>query len=362
MPVRPLRVLLSGPGLIGRKHAEILLAGRGAVLGAIVAPDHDPNVKFIKTCGVQHYTSIKQALTRESFDAAIVASPNIFHGEQTLACLEAGLPTLVEKPLADTLADAAQIASASERLGVPVLVGHHRTHSPLLGVAKSFLDSPEFGRLVSVFGSAQFYKPPDYFEAGPWRTKKGGGPILINLIHEVGFLRYLAGEIVSVSAVASKAHRNYEVEDTVGIIFTFENGAIGTFLLSDTAASSKSWEMTAGENPVYPYFPDEDCYHFAGDMGSIDFPSMHVRTYKGTLKRTWWGPFEEARLAHERSDPLVRQIDHFVQVAHGESKPLVSARDGYRNILVLEAVRRSAEQRRAVDVAEIVAEAEKAGV
>ena len=358
---QPLKFLLSGPGLIGRKHAEILLANADTILPVIVAPAHDPNIKFIKDYGARHYTSVEAALASERFDAAIIASPNIFHGDQTLACLNAGLPTLVEKPLADSLGDAARIARASESLGVPVLVGHHRTHSPLLGVAKSFLDSAEFGRLVSVFGSAQFYKPGDYFEAGPWRTKKGGGPILINLIHEIGFLRYLAGEIGSVSATASKSVRSFEVEDTVGIVFTFENGAIGTFLLSDTAASSKSWEMTAGENPVYPNFPDQDCYHFAGDMGSLDFPSMRTRTYLDAPKRTWWGPFREGQLGPEHKDPLVLQIDHFIKVIRGEARPLVSAHDGYRNMLVLTAITRAAEERRTVSVTEIAAEAKVSG-
>src|SRR5262245_4661195 len=61
-----------------------------------------------------------------------------------------------------------------------------------------------------------FCKPDNYFEAGPWRRQPGGGPLLINMVHEVGNLRSLCGEIVAVQAFASSATRNFPVEDTGG--------------------------------------------------------------------------------------------------------------------------------------------------
>jgi len=100
---------------------------------------------------------------------------------------------LVEKPITDNIDDARKLADRSEDARVPVLVGHHRTYSPLLDAAVAFLNSARFGRLVAVQGSALFYKPVKYFKDGAWRTKVGGGPILINLIHEIGLLRYFCG-------------------------------------------------------------------------------------------------------------------------------------------------------------------------
>jgi predicted dehydrogenase len=62
------------------------------------------------------------------------------------------------------------------------------------------------------------------------------------MIHEVDNLRAMVGEIVAVQAIASSAIRKFPVEDTVAINLHFENGALGAFLLSDTAASAKSWD------------------------------------------------------------------------------------------------------------------------
>jgi predicted dehydrogenase len=157
-------------------------------------------------------------------------------------------------------------------------------------------------------------------------------------------------------ALASNSVRRFEVEDSVSISLRFANGALGTFMLSDTAASSKSWEMTAGENPAYPHFPDEDCYHFAGTQGSLDFPSMHVRSYAKGSDRSWWVPFLSERLAVERRDPLAAQLDHFIAVIRGQEEPLVTAQDGYRNMLVIEAIACSIQEKRIVDLVELEAE------
>src|SRR6202000_2133858 len=152
------------------------------------------------------------------------------------------------------------------------IVGHHRAHSPLMAAARAVIEAGRRGRLLAIRGTAIFYKPPEYFDAGPWRRELGGGPILINLIHEIGIMRTLCGEIAAVQAIASNTLRGFPVEDTVAINLRFRNGALGTFVLSDTGASPRSWEMTSRENPVYPTYPDEDCYSITGVLGSLDFP------------------------------------------------------------------------------------------
>lgn len=348
---RPLEFLLSGPGLIGRQHAQLVQKHASCRLAAIVAPDREENVEYAASIDVPIYSSVEDAIASRRFDAAIISSPNLNHAEQASVCIKSRIPVLIEKPLTDDLASAHQLVQLAEAEAVPVLVGHHRTYSPLLKTAQSFLQSEEFGRPVALQGSAVFYKPKDYFEAGPWRTQIGGGPILINFIHEVGLMRFFFGEIASVFGDASNEMRGFEVEDTVAITLRFVNGALGTFLLSDAAASANSWEMTSGENPRYPHHPDLNCYHFAGSNGSLDFPSMQVRFYRKDTGPSWWSKFQFGRKSTDRADPLRLQLDHFVDVIRGNASPRVSARDGYRNMLVVQALKTSIESRKIVEVA-----------
>jgi predicted dehydrogenase len=199
-------------------------------------------------------------------------------------------------------------------------------------------------------GSAQFCKPNHYFKDGPWRREPGGGPILINLIHEIGNLRSLCGEITAVQAISSSSVRRFPVEDTVVINLAFASGALGTFVLSDTAATAKSWEQTSRENPAYPTYADEDCYAIAGTIGSLAIPTMRLKYYGPDTEPSWWTPFHEEVLEIHREDPLTRQLDQFLQVISGQCKPLVTATDGLRNLMVTEAVRRSAVTRNIVQI------------
>lgn len=345
-----LRFLISGPGLIGKQHARLIEQSDDCELVAIVAPDHAQNKEFAAAHSVRFYTDLEQALSEQKIDACIISSPNAFHYDQASICLARGIPCLVEKPVTDSLETAAELVEQVKRSGVPLLVGHHRRYSVLLDKAVEFLHSERFGRLVALQGAALFYKPASYFVDGPWRAVAGGGPILINLIHEVDLMRQFGGEIASVQALAGHDIRNFAVEDTVSIGIKFRNGALGSFLLSDIAASSKSWEMTSGENPAYPHFPDEACYHFAGTNGSLDFPSMQVKAYGGEDKRSWWKPFEAFALDFAPRDPLTAQLEHFVDVIRNGTAPRVTAEDGYRNMLVIDAIQRSIETRAAVDL------------
>ena len=158
---------------------------------------------------------------------------------------------LLEKPIAPTVEEGERLLRAADAAGARILIGHHRAHSPIMAKAKEIVERGTLGTLVAVMGSAVFFKPDHYFADGPWRREPGGGPILINMIHEVHNLRILCGEIVAVQAFASDATRGFPVEDTVAINLRFASGALGSFMLSDTAACARELGThVAGEQGV----------------------------------------------------------------------------------------------------------------
>ena len=257
---------------------------------------------------------------------------------RSIACIDAGIPILLEKPIATTLAEGERLVKIVEQKNASVLIGHHRAHSPIMAKAKEIIDAGTLGRLVGIMGSAVFFKPDHYFTDNPWRKQHGAGPILLNMIHEVHNLRMLCGDIVAVQAFSSNAIRGFPVEDTVSISLRFANGALGSFLLSDTAACARSWEQTSQENKAYPTYEDEDCYVIAGTFGSLSVPTMRLKTYAKAEDRSWWKPFDESVAATTREDPLERQMEHFGAVVRGEAKPIVSARDGCENLRITTAI------------------------
>lgn len=333
---RTLRIAVVGAGLIGRQHARRVLGRPRLELRYVVDPFADP-------AGVPTgpATALVADLQRAlgDVDGVVLATPNAAHRDGALAAIAAGVPVLVEKPIADTLEAAEEIVTAAEASGVPVLVGHHRRYSPLLARAVEIIGSGAIGDPVAVMGSALFRKPDDYFETAPWRTEAGGGPILINLVHDVDALRALCGEIVRVQAVAGSAARGLAVEDTAALTLRFASGALGTFIVSDAAASARSWEQTSRENPGYDTAEDEDCYHVAGTRGSLSVPTLRLRTYAG--EASWSERSTVTTVAAPRQDPLDLQLEHFERVLRGETAPRVSAREGLQSLRVVHAVAES---------------------
>jgi len=348
--MRKLRIAVAGAGYIGQAHMDVAQRSLTCTLSAIVDPSSAAVLRAAEA-GVPLYASLEELFERDRPDGVILATPNQLHVPQALACIEAGLPTLLEKPIAPSVAEGKTLVDAVARSGAKLLVGHHRAHSPIMAKAREVVASGQLGRLVTVVGSATFFKPDAYFADGPWRREPGGGPILINMIHEVHNLRMLCGDIVAVQAFASQATRGFAVEDTVAINLRFANGALGTFMLSDTAASPRSWEQTSQENKAYPSYDDEDCYVISGTNGSLSVPTMRLKTYPRPEDRSWWKPFEVGSVGMVRDDPLKHQIEHFGAVIRGEAEPLVSARDGLLNLRITEAIAEAARTGRVIELA-----------
>jgi len=343
-------LVIVGPGLIGSKHIELIKSNKRCVLSAIVAPNHEHDKKIAQQLGVPLYFNLDKLFNAASPDGVIICSPNKFHVKQSILCIKKSIPVLVEKPISHSYKSGLKIIQELEKNNAKLLVGHHRTYSPIIAEAKKVIKDNKIGQVVTLMGSALFYKPSKYFTDGPWRKKIGGGPILINLIHEIGNFRALCGEIESVSAVTSKKIRKFEVEDTVALIFSFKNGSLGTFLLSDTAASPKSWEQTSGENPAFSHYPDEDCYVLSGTRGSLSMPSMKLRTYPKNVTPSWSSNFKTELIKIKKINPLESQLNHFLDVIDGTSEPKVSAYDGLENLRILEAILKSARFEKLVHV------------
>ncbi|WP_068115665.1 Gfo/Idh/MocA family protein [Tropicimonas marinistellae] len=343
---RDVRLAIAGVGLVGKRHADAMFKTDGVRLVGVADPS-DEGRQYAQVQDTRHYETLAELLEGELPDGVILATPTPLHVEQALACVEAGVPALIEKPLADS-ADAgdALVRRAAERR-IPLLVGHHRRYNPLIQRARAVIESGEIGEVRAVQASCWFYKPDGYFDVAPWRKRRGAGPISVNLVHDIDLMRHLCGEILSVQAQASPSLRGYENEDVAAALFRFEGGAIGTISVSDSVVAPWSWEMTSQENPIYPA-TSESCYLIGGSQGSLSLPDLRMWTHRGA--RDWWQPISATSLLRNASDPLINQIAHFAEVIRGRAKPLVSGLEGLRTLRVVEAIQRSAETGRWTDV------------
>ena len=337
--MRPVKLAVIGLGLMGSRHVEIAQSFDGCEL--VAACDLDASLRVVADRhGVPFFRDIGEMLDRAKPNGAIIATQSANHVDTFAACARRGVHALIEKPVADTTEAALRIAELADTTNTHVLVGHHRRHNPLVQAAHAVVTGGEIGDLLAVSMMWTLMKPDGYFDIG-WRSvRPDGGPVLINLVHELDILRYVCGEIDQVFAQGRSAARGFEVEDSVSISITFQNGAVATILGSDVATAPWSYEATTGENPLYYNVP-ENCYYFTGTHGALAFPRMELWKYPDPDRRGWQHRMERSVLPVTRADSLTVQLAHFCDVVRGTQPPLVDARDGARSLAAALAVLRS---------------------
>lgn len=335
------RIAVAGAGLIGRAHIARILAEPRMALIAIIDPSDDARALAAEH-GVIWWRDLDTALALARPDGVVIATPTALHAGQGLLAIAANTPMLMEKPIADTLEGARTLVQAAKAAGVPILVGHHRRHSPAAAAARALIQAGTLGKIVAVHGSCLFRKPDSYFDGpGAWRSQPGGGVVLINLVHVIDDLRHLCGDIATVQAMTSAQTRGFAVEDTAAILLRFTSGALATLIASDAATAPWSWEMTSGENAAYP-LTDQNCYWVTGTAGSLAVPQMEWWQHQGD---GWMTGMGAARFPVPDGDPLTRQMTHFCDVIAGAT-PVLDGAGGMQTLAaalaVIEAARTGA--------------------
>jgi predicted dehydrogenase len=341
------RLAVIGLGMIGKLHAETLRKIEELEFVAVADVD-EKHRQTAETLGVPYYRSYEEMIAKEKIDGVVAAVPNDLHLPVGKTCAEKGLHLLVEKPIAGTLAEADALCAAAKKNGVHLMIGHHRRHNPHINALRETVRGGGIGKLIGVNAIWAILKPKNYF-TGPfsWRTKKGAGPMLINVIHEIDNLRYICGEITRLYAEVSHGARKFEVADSIAVSLRLENDAMATIFFTDSAPGNVAYETNTGEN-LFFYHSQKTCYHYFGTEGTIDFPQLRKTFYRDEAKAGWQFPLDETGLKIDREDPYERQLKHFGRVIQGKELPICSGEDARKTLQVTLAIEQSSETGKAV--------------
>lgn len=346
-----------GSGLIGPRHAKAVLQDPSCSLHCIVDPS-PAAASVTKGLGTSFYLSISDMLASPSGkpDAAIVCTPNQTHVALSTELFSAGIHVLCEKPLSVEIPSGESLlAQARAHPSLHLLAGHHRRFNPYAVATKRILASKthSLGQITAISGLWALYKPPFCFDPPTeWRRSgESGGPVWINLIHEIDILHYLLdSRVVRVAAFETPKRRGHDAEEGGAVVLHFASGVVGTFLLSDAVVSPHAFEMGTGENPAIPK-TRRDVYRIFGTEGTLSVPDLRRsfydvadgadKSWNSELSEVtetlegWLGEEERAKV------PFELQVAHFVRVIRGGEKPVCSGEDGLAAVGVAEAVRKA---------------------
>lgn len=347
MTQRTLRVGVIGCGKIARSHAEAVRDIPDAELVAFCDADLSRAQAFAEEFGASLATeSLETFLAKGNLDVALICTPHPLHEQQVIACAEAGVNVLCEKPIAVKLESADRMIEAADRAEVSFGVIFQRRFWPSTQRIRKAIDAGEMGKLTFGSASALLWRPESYFAADPWRGKwatEGGGVMMNQAIHAVDLLQWFMGPAVEVyGRIALLAHGDYiDVEDTVAATVTFESGALGVI------------EAITTINPDFGYR-----VAVYGDNGAT--ASVHENP-EGTLgiNDLWtFGPGAEARAAWEAAEkgqpgfPKYHQLQiaEFLDAVRAGWPPAITGRDARNSLAIILGIYESSRTGKPVDL------------
>lgn len=299
--------------------------------------DHDAQVA--QELEVPLYNDYTLLLKQVELDAIAIALPNKLHVESVELSLQAGIKNiLLEKPIANTVEEAQHIIDICNEAGATLLIGHHRRSSSKYQFLREIIDSGRIGDIVGIQSNYAIAKPHSYYDV-EWHTKKGGGPLLINAIHDFDDLNFVCGMTPArVYAAARNTVRGNEVEDSVSAVVEYKEGVTASYFISDATPSPWNYDLAAEENTFFTMCPGENSLRVFGTKGSFGFPNMDLYYYDENAFG-WTSPLIHEHFEVEKNDPMTAELDHFVDLCMGrETKPRCTGENGLDTLKVINAI------------------------
>lgn len=212
------RAVVVGAGDISRVHIDALTA-LGIEVAAVVDLDEQRANDRAASVGSLGTTDLGAVLAAGDIDVVHVCTPHDQHAPVALAALAAGVNVLLEKPLANTLAEADRIAAAAAAAGVKAGVCFQNRYNPTVSAMRAALDSGDLGPIRAASATVAWARTGEYYAAKPWAGqshRSGGGALINQSIHTIDLLQWLVGPVTEVSGRAFQLHPipGVDVEDT----------------------------------------------------------------------------------------------------------------------------------------------------
>ena len=320
-----MKILIAGMGSIGRRHLrnfQALNVGEFVLLRTRRSTLPDDELEGFHT---EH--NLNAALEKHKPDLVVISNPTSLHLDIAIPAAAAGCNLLLEKPISHTMERVSTLSDIVKRNDLRVLVGFQFRFHPGLQYIKALLENKAIGSIISVHAHWGEYLPAwhpweDYQKGYAARSDLGGG-VLLTLCHPFDYLRWLFGEVVSVSAMMShEGGLELEVEDTVNVMLRFANGVLGTVHLD------------------YIQRPPTHTVEINGQNGRIlwDNEDGAVRWYQ-TDKETW--QTKEMSTDFERNTLFFEEAQHLLSCIEDRTEPCVNLDDGIATQKIVLAAKQS---------------------
>lgn len=292
----------------------------------------------LQASAIKKYTDYKEMLEQEQIDFVSIATESGSHAEIALYCIEKGIHTIIEKPMAMSTHDCDKIIALSNEKNVKVCACHQNRFNTSVQKMRSALDNGDFGRISHATIHVRWNRNQDYYTQAPWRGtwEQDGGALMNQCIHGIDLLRWTLGdEIVEVYGVTRQVFHEYlECEDLGTAIVKFKNGVVGTI---------------EGTTNVYPQNLEETLYVF-GETGTVKLGGKSVNSID-----VWdFADNQESLAGFEEKTENVYGNGHtsvwkdFVTAIKEDKAPYIDAYAGKRAVELILAIYKSSFEKKVI--------------
>jgi len=321
-----IRLGFIGTGWMGRYQAQSFAKVPGCVVVAGSDPSEESRAKF----AAEHpeaalYADYRKLLAKANVDAVVIAVPTGLHRKLAEASLRAKIPTLLEKPMARTVAECHSLIETERQTRTLLMIAHCRRYDPHWGswgrlVTSGKLGAPILWRhvMASVGGGSWFMD-----------DKLGGGPLFDGAVHNYDFANLLFGDPVSVLASAVKMDRGVTAIDTASAIVRYKSG--------NQLLVSWSWAVRGC-----------GLHDILGPKGFIQFGTGDIKVSEAAKKKHSYCVFTDAKgkqklIASQRTEEMyIVQARHFLDCIRGKAKCQTPGTDSIKAVAVAEAIQKAA--------------------
>jgi predicted dehydrogenase len=321
------RILIIGLGSIGKRHLR---------LARELMPKVDIRVmRHVATNEVSEYANGYFFNIEDSVafapQIAVIASPAPFHIAVAQILAEAGAHLLIEKPLSASLSGISQLIDTCQKQRVLLLTGYNLRFFSSLQRYREFLDEGMIGKILSVRCDIGQYLPSwrsdrDYRQCVSARHKLGGGALL-ELSHELDYLRWIFGEVEWVKATLSRQSKlEIDVEDTAHLTLGFLSTIDGHQLIAAVNLDFIRHDTTR----LCVAIGEKGSLRWNGISGVVDF--------YGVGSGGWQELF---RHPEKRDDSYMAEWKNLLESIAEHKTPMITAEDGLKVMEIIEAARQS---------------------
>ena len=304
LKIKKLKTGVIGTGMMGQNHVRVL--DEISNLVGVSDANEAQGKKISEKYDVSYFKNYKDLLL--NVDAVTLAVPTKFHHKIALDCIDSGISILIEKPLASSVSEAREIVDQVLLSDITVAVGHIERFNPVITAAKKYLDSGDWGNLVSV-SSKRVSSYPDRIS--------DVGVLLDTAIHDIDAISYLVGSEVNSVYGSGKKLIHKKCEDHVNVVMNFRSGVIATI--------ESSWLMPTRERKL----------SLITDKVSVnlDYISQSIVVVNKN----------EEFLSYdiEKVEPLKLEIKDFLNSIVNKSSPLVTSSSACKNLEIANLIQSS---------------------